>query len=81
MDKISISRAGRQIELLNRNLKPQTKWSRKTKLACSHSYANFYEINNALKECRIGSILLNFGIEIKLIVLDFELKYFGRNKF
>ena len=40
-----------------------------------------YEINNALKECRIGSILLNFGIEIKLIVLDLKLKYFGRNKF
>ena len=81
MDKISISRAGRQIELSDRNLKPQTKWSGKTKLACSRSYANFYEINDALKECQIGSILLNFGIEIKLIVLHFELKYFGRNKF
>ena len=40
-----------------------------------------YEINNALKEFWIGSILLNFGIEIKLIVLDFEFKYFGQNKF
>ena len=40
-----------------------------------------YEINNALKECLIGSILLNFDIEIKLMVLDFELKYFGQNKF
>ena len=40
-----------------------------------------YENNNALKECWIGSILLNFGIEIKLIVLDFELKYFGQNTF
>ena len=40
-----------------------------------------FEINNTLKEGRIGSILLNFGIEIKSIVLDFELKYFGQNKF
>ena len=40
-----------------------------------------YEINNALKECWIGSILLNFGIEIKWIVWDFKLKYFGQNKF
>ena len=44
LDKISISRAGRQIDLSDRNLTPQTKWSRKTgktKLACSRSYANF----------------------------------------
>ena len=40
-----------------------------------------YEINNALKECWIGSILMNFDIEIKLMVLDFELKYFGQNRF
>ena len=39
-----------------------------------------YEINNASKKCWIGSILLNFGIEIKLVVLDFELEYFGQNK-
>ena len=81
MDKINISRAGRQIELSDRNLKPQTKWSRKTKLACYVLMQILYEINNALKECRIGSILFNFGLEIQLKVLDFELKYFGQNKF
>ena len=40
-----------------------------------------YEINNAWRECWISAILLNFGIEIKLIVLDFKLKYFRQNKF
>ena len=40
-----------------------------------------YEINNTLKECRIGSILLNFGIEIKLIVLDFELNTLDKISF
>ena len=40
-----------------------------------------YEINNALKECQFGSMLLKFVIGIKSIVLDFEFKCFGQIKF